>query len=248
MLFTDMPRLIDQAREIPVVQEFQDACQNPGAVDVATLQVLAALIQACRPRCVVEYGSGTSTVFLMRALQEIPESRLFSVDNFSCFLESTRARLPQDNRATLIHAPLCLEWMHHCPFMTYARAPQAPIASAGPVDMVFVDGPNGRVLGREGAFFHILEHLTDTAVILLHDARRPREQTTLLWWKAILREQMSLYEVPFSKLGLTVAVFNSPRGSRKVSFSLSQMFWRYQQAWHEYAAWKEYLKQHQELV
>lgn len=147
------------------------------------LLTLVDEVEARRPRLVVEFGSGLSTLVLARALAlHVPEARLVSFDHDVGFAGITRRRLAALGLAAEVrHAPLADasalgvegQWYDHGPL------PQG-------IELLLIDGPpawlneGARAAAGPAAF----PHLAPGGVVLLDDADRPGERANARAWAA----------------------------------------------------------------
>lgn len=153
--------------------------------DFAVLLLREALTR--RPACVVELGSGVSTLVLGYALERTG-GRLVSVEHDAGHAAQTRAEVARhglDGPVTVVHAPLepragGARW--------YSRA---WVEALPLIDMLVVDGPPGTTgsLARYPALPALATKLSPGAVIIVDDAHRPDEQVMVARW---LKEQPGL--------------------------------------------------------
>jgi hypothetical protein len=109
--------------------------------DFGDLWMLYRLIRRLRPRCVLEFGSGCSTIIVAQALWENAESgsagRLFSVDAVEFWAEQTRRTLPAHVRS------LCEVSFSPVIEVEYAGTPafrHSHVPDVRP-DFLYLDGP-----------------------------------------------------------------------------------------------------------
>ena len=150
------------------------------ALSTELLVYLVRKVLHDKPRCVVELGSGMSTVMLAGALKTTG-GHLYSVEHDAGYLDETRAMLRDaglEAQVTLIHAPLEAFDASH---VWYARGPLEALAD---IDLLLVDGPPGATCAqaRYPALPFFATRLAAGAVVLLDDAGRDDEQATLSRW------------------------------------------------------------------
>jgi predicted O-methyltransferase YrrM len=145
-------------------------------------RLLAGIVLACRPRSVLEFGSGRSSLVIARALGASGGGRLTSVENapeFACDAWELAGRVMgvdaqqvvSDVRVTLTPGG---------PFNGYVDA--APALSArAPYDLVLIDGPAGP-LGRDWTMFAAIRHLSPGALVIVDDTARPGERRAVERW------------------------------------------------------------------
>jgi len=147
--------------------------------------VVAAEILARRPRRVVEVGSGVTTLVAGYALQKVGQGgRLVSLDHDAAFAAETRRHLARHGLsevAEVFHAPLVPVTLGEESSVFYATKD----AGDEPIDMFIVDGPpsESRPLARYPAVPVLWDRLSDRAVVILDDARRPDEQEIVARWQ-----------------------------------------------------------------
>lgn len=141
-----------------------------------------------RPNCIVELGSGISTVLCASATRANGAGHVFSFDHDADFLESTRALLEQhglSDRVTLAHAPLTPFPLADDRFLWYSIA---SFSDLPPIDLVVVDGPpqhdNPSPLVRYPALPALFDKLALGATIVLDDADREQERAVIAGWLA----------------------------------------------------------------
>jgi hypothetical protein len=163
----------------------------PGLVAVCNEVVLAAR------RCVVELGSGTSTVLLARLLRERWEAgahRHVAVEHDGSWARWVTEQLAREGLAetvTVLHVPLAagrgpggLPWYDD----ERLQAGLDEALSGALVDLLVVDGPPAdtaeKVLARYPALPALAARLAPGATVVLDDVERPGEQEVLRRWEA----------------------------------------------------------------
>lgn len=142
------------------------------------LEIVCRLIDARRPKLIVETGSGRSTVVLAAALRELGRGRLVSLEHQVEFHRRTDDMIATNGLrgfAEVRHAPLIGDW--------YDPRGWTDLCA---IDMLVVDGPPGHVgpLARRPALPLLRDRLTPGAVVVLDDTNRADEQATLRDWEA----------------------------------------------------------------
>lgn len=152
----------------------------------STVQVIEKIAEL-RPRCVLELGSGSSTLWMAKALEEIGEGTLVSIEHLPGYLESTRRLLELNglaHRVDLRLAPLeplpQEQWAGHA-WYSMAALEDLP----APIDILLVDGPPESTGedARKPAFPLIREKLNDLAFLLVDDATREAEKEMVESWR-----------------------------------------------------------------
>jgi predicted O-methyltransferase YrrM len=150
-------------------------------------QIVLAILQH-RPRCVLECGSGSSTVLIAACLAHLGEGHLFSLDHDSGYADETRRQLRtrgHDAVATVITAPLTRTEVDGRVFQWYDVDPTAIPA---PVDLVVVDGPPGDLSphARYPLVPRLQARLAPHCVVLMDDGDRPDETWIAQRWAELL--------------------------------------------------------------
>jgi predicted O-methyltransferase YrrM len=152
--------------------------------------VILTLIEANRPKLILELGSGISTIIAGYALERIGAGRILSLDDGAEFAQTTRSRLDQHGVsafAQVVHAPLVPLVLDGLPYQWYDPAAVASAtAPDASIDLLIVDGPpqygNPHPLARYPALPVLWDRLSDQALILMDDTDRADEQQIAQRW------------------------------------------------------------------
>lgn len=160
-----------------------DALPSLGSwkADTGLLRLLVDHIFLNRPRLVVEFGTGASTLVLARALQLVGGGTLISFEQHADFVEATRRWLRDYGLdADLRTAPLRRSpdgW----PGLWYDHGP-LPAS----IDLMLVDGPPWTVHPMtRGAAATLFDHVAPGGTIMLDDAARLGERLVARRWRKI---------------------------------------------------------------
>ena len=151
--------------------------------------LLVRLIEDRRPKRIVEFGSGNSTLVCAYCLERLGGGEIISIDHDPQFAARTRDELSRHHLGAW--ADVRVAELKSSAYLDDEGQPIAWYDSAvvdrlpGDIDMVIVDGPPaaGGPLVRSPALPALSERLTHTAVLVLDDADRPGEQATLARWR-----------------------------------------------------------------
>jgi len=153
--------------------------------DAAELLVLALLER--KPRCVVDLGSGTSTIVMaLAARRHAIDSVIVSIDHLAEYAAGTAKVARERGLDELIRlrlAPLGQVAVNGEQRQWYEPTFLGELPT---VDLVFVDGPPG-VVGvetRYPALPLLRDHLGSYAIVVIDDAARTSERTTISKWRA----------------------------------------------------------------
>ena len=198
----DRVRRLYESNELPFdVDAVLPRDRNPWSVSDPMARLLVRLVVDLPCRSVLEFGAGWSSVVLANALQAAGGGRLTSVEHQTDYLGDCWDRVARTPLvdATLVVRPLASQLSRHGLLWRYAGLARS-IAARAPFDLVVIDAPPG-VYGRSAPLFDVYALLAPGAVIVLDDARRPREQTAVARWLAT-----------FPGLQLVVLDETTPRG------------------------------------
>ena len=180
-----------QSREIEAMfqlfHEFTPRAPMPSSGDFALnptdLLALLHLVKVRKPRLVVELGSGTSSVWLAYALEQIG-GRLVTIDHDSDYADRTRLQV----RA---HSLTAFAEVRHAPLKeltaddrTYQWYDVDRLTDLRGIDLLVIDGPPAAT-GPDARYpaMQVLEaKLSPTATVVLDDANRPDEQDAVRRW------------------------------------------------------------------
>ncbi len=146
---------------------------------------LIQLLLEQRPKCIVELGSGSSTILIARALELLGENDVthIAVDHEEKYLGLTR------DIAALNGVSDRVEFLH-CPLVRYESLDKlwygglAEKLADRKIDLLIIDGPPGTLqpMSRYPAIPLLLPQLNSHCTIILDDAIRPEEQNIARRW------------------------------------------------------------------
>jgi len=147
--------------------------------DSDTLLAIADRILDHRPRMIVEFGGGLSTLVAAHCLQRIGGGRLISFDADAAFAQHTRDQLARHGLHADVHAVPLVAAPEGLPGYWYDHGPLPDR-----IDLVIVDGPPWFLhpLGR-GAAEAVFGAITPGGAVILDDAARPGERMVARRWR-----------------------------------------------------------------
>lgn len=158
----------------------EDALPHLGSwkADTGLLTLLADHIISKRPKLVVEFGTGASTLIAARALDLAGGGTLISFDQHSDFVEGTRRWLADYGLAADLRAvPLrpSPDW----PGLWYDHDPLP-----ADIDLMLIDGPPWTIhpFTRGGAS-GLFAQIAPGGTVILDDAARPGERIVARRWR-----------------------------------------------------------------
>jgi len=174
------------ARAILHRHEGRTVSNSSPALSSDTTSAAAELVLALRPSNVLELGSGRSTVALAQAARATGATALWSFEHDEKYLGLTQQELVHqglDREVHLVHAPVR---PHRAgPFVGLWYDTRA-LVGAPSFDLVLVDGPPARAVGRFMTLPLLWPRLRPGALLLLDDAnRRKLEAVWLDLWQRI---------------------------------------------------------------
>ncbi len=147
--------------------------------DAGFLRLIAETIFGQKPKTVVEFGAGATTLVAARALKLADAGSLTSFDQHADYVESVRRWLNEYGLAADMRlAPLTrriADWPGR--WYDHGAVPDA-------IDLLIVDGPHWAVhpYGR-GAADSLFDRISPGGTVLLDDASRPGERIVANRWK-----------------------------------------------------------------
>lgn len=185
----------------------------------ASPQLIGTLLQLVRkhePTTVVELGSGSSTLAMGYAVEEVGKGHVIAFDHLAEYAEKTEKRIHRHQLgdwAEVRHAPLIdididgeiWPWYDLSTF------------EESSIDLLFVDGPphKTRAMARYPAVPMLASRLSDTAIVVLDDAHRSDEQAIADQWL----EHLPGYELEYAPSPYGTAIL---RRSSSVSIGASE--------------------------
>jgi predicted O-methyltransferase YrrM len=161
----------------------QDALPNLGSwkADVGLLNLVADHILREKPKIVVEFGAGASSLIIARALQMGGGGTQVSFDQHADFVEATRNWLAQHGLAADLRAvPL----VPAPPGWSGVWYDHGPLPDA--IDLMVIDGPPWTVHPfTRGAAASLFDHIAPGGVVMLDDGARPGERLIARRWSAL---------------------------------------------------------------
>ena len=159
----------------------QDALPNLGSwkADTGLLTLIVDHIETHRPRTVVEFGSGATSLIIARALQLHGSGALHSYDQHAEFVTATANWLRTHGlEADMRHAPL------GNPAPSWPGLWYEPSGLPNAIDLLVIDGPPWTLhpLTR-GSAESLFPRLAPGGTILLDDAARPGERMIANRWR-----------------------------------------------------------------
>ena len=152
------------------------------------LHLLLEHLDQVKPKLVVEFGSGISTLLVAAWMREQGQGRLVSVDHDAAWAGITKSNLERRDLlpyVDLVVAPLRAGAEGELPW--YGVTDE--LAALTGIEMAIVDGPPAGDRGKEESRFAALPFLTPrmtpTATVFLDDAARPGEQRVLKRWAKV---------------------------------------------------------------
>jgi hypothetical protein len=190
---------------------FQQQCRARGSDDVfypvgaaasySLLYLLTRAMSELPVKCVVEMGSGQSTVLVDKLLPEGGSHQAYEQD--ADWAARIGARL---QRSRVQHSPLAQT--------THEGQSYAGLSGVRPeaFDLLLVDGPNGTDhLSRFDCVPLVAAHPGKEFMVIIDDADRPGEQETVAAMSALLRQRGIDFKLNYLHGRNAHALFTTPR-------------------------------------
>lgn len=158
----------------------RDALPNLGSwkADTGLLNLVADHILTSKPKIVVEFGTGASTLIVARALAMAGGGTLISFDQHDDFVAKTREWLGQYGLDADIRAVPLVDAPDGWPGLWYDHGPLPAI------DLLLIDGPPWTIHPfTRGAAATLFGRIAPGGTIILDDAARPGERIVARRWK-----------------------------------------------------------------
>lgn len=140
-----------------------------------------------RPKCIVELGSGSSTILIARTLNLLGVNDVIhiAVDHEEKYLGLTRDIAVLNGVADQVH-------FLHCPLERHERLEQQWYAGLAEklndlkIDLLIIDGPPGwlQPMSRLPAMSTLMPIMNKSCTIVVDDANRPDEQAIAKQWNS----------------------------------------------------------------
>lgn len=155
------------------------------SIDPFLARWLVQHLQASRPKCIVELGSGSSTIVIARTLGLLNESDVthITIDHEAQYLDATRQLAELNDVAggiRFIHCPLVHYEKHGMPWYSDL----ARVLDGLKIDLLLIDGPPGPLqpMSRLPALPELQALLADQCTVVLDDAVREDEKAIARSW------------------------------------------------------------------
>lgn len=162
-----------------------------------------------RPINIVELGSGTSSLIILKTLKKlgINNYKLVSIDSDEDFLENTKNLLLAEDvyceeRVKLIHAPIVDLKINNNIYKWYDK--EKISLEFDKIDLFFIDGPIGGFCknARYPAMKIMRDYLKDGSVVIMHDAKRTDEKEIIEIWKNENKDIKFVYYIDTERGGV----------------------------------------------
>jgi predicted O-methyltransferase YrrM len=152
------------------------------APDFANL--IVSYIYECKPKIILEAGSGISTLIAAYCLKEVGEGSIVSLDNTEKFAVNTADNVIKhglQSIASVVHAPIEEVVIGEETWLWYETRQIKHLTS---IDMLIVDGPPSHIqkMARYPALPLLFNVLSENAVVILDDCKRDDERKIVDRW------------------------------------------------------------------
>jgi predicted O-methyltransferase YrrM len=174
-------RLADKHKLLDRLQLPRSALPNLGSwkADTGLLALVADHILARRPKLVVEFGTGASTLIVARALEMIGGGTFISFEQHPDFVEATRAWLAEHGLQADLRAVPLRRSPDGWPGLWYDHGPLPD-----GIDLLLIDGPPWTLHPfTRGAAETLFDRIAPGGTVLLDDGARPGERIVARRWR-----------------------------------------------------------------
>jgi predicted O-methyltransferase YrrM len=159
----------------------------PGGWAASTdlLGELMRTIAASRPQCVVELGSGLSTLVIAAALRSNGAGRLISIDADEGYAAQTRDQLLRQGLGEWVELRFAALTEMKCEGIARPWYETRVLADLSQVELLLIDGPPTALRAdiRYPSLPFFWGRLAPGAIVLLDDAARPAERAMAAEWQ-----------------------------------------------------------------
>jgi O-antigen/teichoic acid export membrane protein/predicted O-methyltransferase YrrM len=184
--------------------------------------IAMSLIYEVRPRCIVEAGSGVSTIITGYCLKELGAGHVIALEQDEAFAAITQENIRRhglESYASVRYAPLKKILLDGKEWLWYDTEQLADVTS---VDMAVIDGPPGNIQkwARYPALPVLVDRLSKHAVIVMDDCFRHDEKETVRAWQknfdGFVAQQLSTEKVTIvlRRAGFVTPAAAAPMRSR----------------------------------
>jgi len=160
-------------------------CLKPNGWELSNdaLKFLAYLVSMMRPKYMLEFGSGYSSLVIAHELEKVDNGRLISIDNSKLWSKKIESQRPQnyEKRLKLCVFPLKVRLYHKKILISY-DVPIKFYKKYNKFDLVLVDGPHHDV-SREAVLYECFEQVRKDGVFMIDDSNSDHMQETIRKWQ-----------------------------------------------------------------
>jgi predicted O-methyltransferase YrrM len=145
---------------------------------------LIRLIINTRPECVIELGSGLSTIIMGLALDRSSSGRLAALESDARFKDRTERLADEFGLRRIVDVELCQMRDVCVNDETYRWYDTRNWANIQPIDLLFVDGPSGSgsSMARYPAVPLLIDYMRPGGLIVVDDVKRNDERKAVECW------------------------------------------------------------------
>jgi predicted O-methyltransferase YrrM len=149
--------------------------------DTGLLELLADHILEARPRLVVEFGTGASTLVIAKALQLAGGGTLISFEQHTDFVEACGKWLAEHGLEADLRVARLTPSPGDWPGLWYDHGPLS-----GGIDLMLIDGPCWALHPfTRGAAETLFDKVSPGGTVMLDDAARPGERIVARRWRRL---------------------------------------------------------------
>jgi hypothetical protein len=178
------------------------------------LRLLFALVGTLRPKHVLEFGSGLSTVVLARAASTVPGCVVTSFDHDPAFAAATAGLLADHGDSVVLGCAPLVARVRAGELQPCYLVDDELLGSRRAPDLIVVDGPPAVLGGRRGMLPLALEYAQSGSIMLFDDADREPEARALAHWEDVLGDAVEVHRPQGFARGLAAVILVAPTVAR----------------------------------
>ncbi|HLO13724.1 MAG TPA: class I SAM-dependent methyltransferase [Anaerolineales bacterium] len=223
--------IIKQLRQTPSNQKLDSdiiSMINSSTLGIETLLFISTVIEHVKPRLILEFGSGLSTLFFARALTSHDGATVYSIENSEFYFNKTKEAIAAYSNVKLFCCPI-RPYQHKLKrFLTYDNSYLRRLPKGKMFDLILIDGPLANRYGREATLYQVAPFVSSKTLILVDDANRHPEQTAIANWGKVWADGLDLVYYPELKKGLAVLQIKKALQQKKFPFGAREIYdsWR----------------------
>lgn len=188
----------------------------------SSCKFLANLIKVIRPECVLEFGSGHSSLVMANELEKVDHGKLISIDNSRRWSQKVGSQRPPNlQKKLMLYVFPLVARIYHKKFLIFYDIPKKFYQNYPKFDFVLVDGPHQDV-SREAALYESFEQVKKGGIFIIDDSNSDHMQKTIGKWQRALGDIIEVKN--FQDLGNGLCIITKKiEITQKVTFQSKEL-------------------------